>query len=166
MAFFNGALWTPPFMKPDLWTSAAEVLRCRRQPLMYRTLLLLYLAACVGGNFTKCEAVEPTVREDVDTFQVNLDGVECRVAWISHRNISERLQSKVEENDFVLTDSLKTIPFAARNGQVVFLEKLLSMPRIGSDALDSILSAKEHLLLGVSQTSHRTGFLFSSKNLY
>ncbi|CAK9015685.1 3-galactosyltransferase 16) [Durusdinium trenchii] len=113
-------------------------------------LLLLYVAGVVSeqGEFANCHGFKPTVtpRGGDDTFQVDLDGVECKVAWISHERNPDTLQSTLKDNDFVLTDSLKTVPFAARNGQVIFLEKLHPMPRIGNEALDAILAAKDNLL--------------------
>ncbi|CAK9109650.1 unnamed protein product [Durusdinium trenchii] len=113
-------------------------------------LLLLYVAGVVSeqGEFANCHGFKPTVtpRGGDDTFQVDLDGVECKVAWISHERNPDTLQSTLKDNDFVLTDSLKTVPFAARNGQVIFLEKLHPMPRIGNEALDAILAAKDNLI--------------------
>ena len=82
----------------------------------------------------------------------------CEVSWISHELFSlEReastegadtdvLDSAVLSQDFVLTDGLKRVPFAGRKGRLAFLERILPMPRLDSEQLDSILAGKELLI--------------------
>ncbi|CAL1141175.1 unnamed protein product [Cladocopium goreaui] len=66
-------------------------------------------------------------------------GVTCEVAWSAWSAWSPDIEA-----DLVFTDDLQQVPFAARHGNRVFLERL-EMPRLG-EAMDSILQMKDHLL--------------------
>ena len=82
----------------------------------------------------------------------------CEVSWISHELFSlvreagtegvrtEALDSEILSQDFVLTDALKRVPFAGRRGRLAFLERILPMPRLDNEQLDSILAGKELLI--------------------
>ncbi|CAE7840294.1 GALT1 [Symbiodinium sp. CCMP2592] len=82
----------------------------------------------------------------------------CEVSWISHELFSlereasaegadtDALDSAVLSQDFVLTDGLKRVPFAGRKGRLAFLERILPMPRLDNEQLDSILAGKELLI--------------------
>eukprot|EP00435_Cladocopium_sp_Y103_P049700 s640_g15.t1 len=92
----------------------------------------------IGLAAAGCDFNVTSEREGLRGARVRLDGFECQVSWRSHG------EPDISEADLVFTDDLQQVPFAARRGNRVFLERL-EMPRLG-EAMDSILQMKDHLL--------------------
>lgn len=82
-------------------------------------------------------------REDAEVEQ---EDERCKVAWLSHKDISEygAKEAALDTFDFVLTDSLATVPFSSRRGRLLFLERIgeIFLP----PDLDEALADKSHLL--------------------
>lgn len=69
----------------------------------------------------------------------------CAVAWLPYWELEQPgiLEAALSGFDFVLTDSMEVVPFAARDGRVAFLERV-EMDRLADP--DSVLVGKEHML--------------------